>query len=329
LGALGRVVTVRRLYAQPPAELQTRRRLIALGDSITIGAIDCELLDELAGPAGYVSYNLAVPAKAHSEYLLDLAQPALQGSLLVTCVNPASTYAPAALQLGERRANMIRVLDYPLPVGDELAYAQLVPDSGIAHLLLPRYQHVFESRWRIQESLGTQLRLALPIVPEENKRALRYRREVYSRNLKAAAMPVELTEQEARAALEQRAAEDPRLFSPDYRPTPEALASYAFLVERMATVADKVVLVIAPLHPAQRERLGEAGLAAFRRQIDSYASDKVVVLDFSGLLDASGFRDEIHHNQRGAQRITRALAEALGLADAAPAPAPALAAPAG
>ena len=54
----------------------------------------------------------------------------------------------------------------------------------------------------------------------------------------------------------------------------------------------------------------------FKAQMESYTSNKVRVLDFSDMLTAENFRDEVHPNQTGAEKITRALAQELGLGPA-------------
>lgn len=312
LRALGRLVSVRRFYAALPADLAGRQAVVALGDSITVGSIDCNLLDELLGPE-QISYNLATPGKTHPEYLLDTAEPLLAGATVVTLVNPGATYAPQAIRLGQRRANIIRVLDYPLERDGWRAFDALLPDSGVDYLLRPKLVHVFESRWRIEENIGTWLQARSPLTPRQTKDAQRYQRMVYARNLKAAAMPVEATAEANRKAIDGRVEKTPDLYAPDYKPGAEALATWGFVVEQLSATAERVVLVNAPQHPLQREALGDVGNARFMELMEGYAAryPNVTMLDLSTLLDESGFRDEIHPNAAGAQAITREVAEAL------------------
>jgi hypothetical protein len=310
LRALGRLVGVRRFYANPPADLSGRQTVLAIGDSITVGSIDCVLLDELLG-LRYISYNLATPGKTHSEYLLDVQEPLVHDSIVVTLVNPGAIFAEQAVRLEERRANLIRVLDYPLERERWLAYDALVPESGVQHLLEPKFIHVWESRWRIEDSAGTWLQVRSPTTKPETKELLTYQRQIYARNLKRAELPLVTSEAEREAAIADRASKDPGLYSPFYAPKEDAVASWDFALHELGSAARSVLLVVAPCSPQQRERLGQTGLDEFRRRIDAYASDKVRVLDLSELLDDSGFRDEIHPGTAGRDAITRAVAAEL------------------
>jgi hypothetical protein len=313
-GALGRFIAVRDFYlAHPGADADPG--LVVVGDSLSIESINCRLLNQLVGSETY-SVNLAVPSKVNAEYLLDSAQPVLSDALVVACIGPATTFSASARTLLPRRANMIRLLDYQLDEAAWRAYGQATNSQPeVDYLLAPRWRHAADSRWRIVSQLETSLKLALPGVAARTKSSLRYLRDGYSRDLLAASMPLDFTADELRANLARRAAENPELLGgAGFHPLPQAAASFDFALDALAQHSRGVVLVIAPLHPLVRARLGPEGIAQFKERVEGYAAGNVRILDFSGLLDAGEFGDEVHPNPAGAEAITRELARQLGLA---------------
>jgi hypothetical protein len=310
-GGLGRFVTLRRFYAAPPPELQGRPYLLGLGDSLTLEGVDCRLLDELAGPGAVPTYNLSQPNKVDASYLIDLQQPVVQHAQVVLLVGPATTFSQGERTVPENQANMLRLLGFPLDRPGLEQFAGLAPGSGVDYLLAPRYLHVLDSRWRIAADFEKRLKLLAPWVPPATKDATRALDQGYATDLKSASLPLASTPQQMQRSLAQRLSDDPGLFDGGFRPSPGALAAFGFVLQRLAAGTQGVVLVIAPLHPLLQAQLGQAGTAQFRRQIEGYAGPRVRVLDLGGLLDAADFRDELHPDAAGAEKITRALARAL------------------
>jgi hypothetical protein len=311
LGGLDRLVTVKQFYDHPPADMHARRPVLAIGDSMTASGIDCAVLDELAGPAGYVSYNLSTSSKTHSEFLLDIQQPLLREAIVVTLVNPA-TFSLSELGLADRKANLIRVLDYPLEHSAWQAYAAAVPSNESPYLFRPRWQHVLDSRWRLVTNLETKLRVWMPWVSPKTKELVRYHREVYSRDLKWAGMPAAPDAERTWRMLQQHIREDPRWQSGDAAPAPRVVASYNFIHERLERAAHEVIIVIAPVHPAMQAAAGTARVDSCKAYLASLASSKTRVIDCSRLLTSAEFRDEVHPNRAGAAKVTRMVAAAMG-----------------
>lgn len=311
IGALKRLETIQRFYTHADPSQPLR---VVLGDSIAIGAVDCNQLDQRIGDRR-TSFNLGMPAKSNAEFLLDAAQPALHNAEVIVLFNPLAVYASKAQALEPRRANLLRQLDYPLDEAAWRGYARLLPDSGVDYLFAPRYVHVFDSRWRVRSHLEQQLKLSLPGVPVATKQQLRYLHDVYTKDLKYAALPVEPTAAQLKVKLRERLLANAEALSQGgFNPSPSSRAAYQYALGQLAANSGSVVLVLAPLHPDLAVQLGPRALADIRRLAFSYASGKVQVLDCAALLTASDFGDEVHLNRSGAEKLTRELARALGSA---------------
>jgi hypothetical protein len=312
VGALARLRTVAQFYATPPPDYPAHPGVLVIGDSVALQSVDCTLLDELTGPEGPRSYNLATPGRSTFEYLLDAAQPTLAGRTVVMSINPLAAFTAAAGPLPARRANWLSLLGASPREDDLAAYSMAVPDSGLAALAAPRYQQVLDSRWRIVEATENAWRASAPWLPPARRAAVRYARDVYGRNLKTAIMPDTYTPERIAASLAGRCRRDPGLVDGHFAPPAATSAAFELGLQRVAAASGDVVLIAAPLHPFLRERLGPHGLAEFRAYLNRLTRPGIRVLDCTELLDASGFDDELHPNLAGCQAVTRALATGLG-----------------
>lgn len=315
IGVLGRMRAVRGFYADPPADAREKQLVLGLGDSVTIYAFDGETFDRLAGPRGYVGYNLALPAKGMCEFLADISQPIAQRAQVVCFVNPLSTFAAREVELQQRKANMLRLLDYPLDQPLWSGYSAAVPDSGIDYLLEPRYVHIMDSRWRLVENAVTSFKLASPLTSAETKHNLLELEHQYGTNLKYPVMPIKGGDKRVQHNLDVRAKEDPELFTGGFHPSEASLAAFGYMVREVSSRSQGLVLVMAPLHPLLRERIGAEGLDEYRQIVADQQGAKVRLLDFSDMLGDEDFRDDVHLSAEGARKVTERLCQELGYAE--------------
>ncbi|MCC7477738.1 hypothetical protein IT575_04705 [bacterium] len=312
IGKLERMYGVREFYEQPPAEAMEKPLYLGIGDSVTISGFNGYAFDKAAGGRA-VSYNLSIPAKVNPEYLFDLAEPLLARATVISFVTPATTFANDAAHLDQRKSNMYRVLGYKVDTAAWQAYDQRLPDQDVDYLMLPRWRHVLDSRWRFQESAFEGIEDPAAALAGKARLDGGIEGVSYSEDLKHPSVPGIYTPERTRRSLERRIRANPGLLDSGWGPAQEALAAFDYRVQALEAGVPQVVLVIIPLHPLIRERIGEEGLAHFKRTVQAYSSEKTTVLDLTEVFGEEGFRDDVHISDEASITLSEAIVRELGI----------------
>ncbi len=312
IGKLERMYGVREFYEQPPAEAREKPLYLGIGDSVTISGFNGYAFDK-ASAGRAVAFNLSIPAKVNPEYNFDLAEPLIAQATVISFVTPATTFANDAAHLDLRKSNMYHVLGYHIDKEAWAEYDRRLPDQDVDYLLLPLWRHVLDSRWRFQESVFEGIEDPAASLAGKARLDGGIEGVSYSEDLKHPSVPGIYTPERTQRSLERRIRANPGLLEPGWGPGAEALESFDYRVHALEAAVPRVVLVMIPVHPLIRERIGEAGMSHFRQTVQAYASDKTTVLDLSAVFGEEGFRDDVHITDEASITLSEAIVRELGI----------------
>jgi hypothetical protein len=295
IGAVNRIHSVTGFYAQPAGEGPL---VLAFGDSIGMSAFDGYAYERLGQGGPIRACNLSRSQLSLAELLYDLDQPRLREARAILFVSPLMLAGTRHGRLNDQKANLYSVHGEGFDPGLVAEFEAAVPGADLSYALRPRWRHVLDSRWRIESALRQpiqDLRFFTRDHRAKGEELRRFLTDLKYPNFSGAVGPREL---------ERQLAYDLGKLGPAFRCDPSSSAAVRFTCRELAGRSQGLAIVMAPLHPAIREKLPAGYLAGYSEALEELAAGQARILDLSAYLAADEFRDAHHCSLAGGTRLT-------------------------
>jgi hypothetical protein len=285
---LRRIAVLLRALEQEPAP-----RLVVFGNSVAMCGVDARVLrDELGAPAFRSS------GQTLAESFLYYQEIPSATEVLVYVVLPEQLEAEEAFH--PHVLNAFRMSGFE-PAPDTLAALEAAySPAAVAELRAPAAARRFEARWVLRQGIDAGVRQLLR--PDLD----------LDRAASDLEFPAPYRERipETRLASELRQQLDGRPPGP-LRPVSGPTRLLQEIAERAARDGRRLVFVLPPTHPQLVAGWGEAFLPSARSAFRDFEARGIRVVDALDLLGEDEFIDAMHSTPRGAERLTRLIADAV------------------